>query len=66
MCQFVAGKRFLSFSHGAERESRNEGNEEGVTKKKKIKRERSNLPLESKMHRKQPVNVKHMALEIDT
>ena len=35
MCQFVAGKRFLSFNYEAETESRNKGNEEGVTKEKK-------------------------------
>ena len=48
MCQFVAGKRFLSLV--MEQKAETKEMKKVQPKRKKIKRKRSNLPLESKMY----------------
>ena len=48
MCQFVAGKRFLSLV--MEQKAETKKMKKVQPKRKKIKRKRSNLPLESKMY----------------
>ena len=51
MCQFVAGKRFLSL--GMEQKAETKEIKKVQPKRKKIKRKRSNLPLESKMYKQE-------------
>ena len=51
MCQFVAGKRFLSLV--MEQKAETKEMKKVQPKRKKIKRKRSNLPLESKMYKQE-------------
>ena len=51
MCQFVAGKRFLSLV--MEQKAETKEMKKVQPKRKKIKRKRSNLPLEGKMYKQE-------------